>query len=64
MLTLQCTPVRDSYNSHPGKVLSISVDDTCLHFTLGDSVDNDRDIVLSNEDTKQLLKLLKFALEN
>ena len=64
MLTLQCTPKRDSANTEPQKDLSFSIYKNCLEITLSGHYAEDRDIILSEEDTKQLLKLLKFELDN
>jgi len=64
MLTLRCTLDDDSFSSYLSECVSISVCKNKLRVTIRDYSEGDRNITLSEEDTKQVLKLLKFELEN
>lgn len=62
MINLTCTPDRDSSNSYPSEdsiTFCISQNEITIKL-----LNPDRIIILTEEDTKQLLKLLKFELEN
>lgn len=61
MISFTCTPERDSANSYPKKCISINVYDKeiCISLT-----DPDRKLRLSEEDSKELLKLLTIELSS
>jgi len=62
MINLTCTPDRDSSNSYPSEdsvTFCISKNEITIELANPNRVIN-----LSEENTKQLLKLLKFELEN
>lgn len=61
MISFKCTPERDSANSYPEECISISVSDKEIYISL---TEPDREFRLSEEDSKELLKLLSIELSN